>query len=184
MHTQKDLVSSSTQVWAREERKASLGSWVNRLSFFPSWEHCFTVTFWQYWTDTTSSDQTDVFYAAITHGHRRLGFPATGWVTWLKHRAASEAEGTSWSPDQKLCSQICALVSPPVIRMGTKVDVASWILYSRFITTVGFKLVIWILEVQFDAFQMYAKVGSVLSLRVCLGNSSYCPQILTCYHIL
>lgn len=109
MHTQKDLVSNSTQVWARGERKASLGSWVNRLFFFPSREHCFAVTFWQYWTDTTSSDQTDVFYAAITHGHRRLGFPATGWVTWLKHRAVSEAEGMSWSPDQKLSqSDLCS----------------------------------------------------------------------------
>lgn len=82
-----DLVNNSTHLHSEldGERRASLDFWVNRHFFFPLQKYCFAVSLNK--TDTWASDQTDVLCTAITHGHRRLGFPVTGWVTWLKHRA-------------------------------------------------------------------------------------------------
>lgn len=157
-HTQKDLVSNSTHVWVEEKERHNLAPGDQALLFplMGALFYCdiFTVLNWhhQLWSDRC--------VLCCHYSWPQAPGLSCHWLSHLVKTQGCEVEGMSWRPDQKeLFSQICALVSLPVICIVKKVDVASWILYSRFITTVGFKLVIWILEVQSDAFQMHAKVG-------------------------
>lgn len=111
MHTQKDLVTNSTHIWARGERKASRGLWVNSLFFFPLCKHCFTVRFSQHWTDTIGF-WSDRCVLCCHYSRPQAPKLSCHWLSHLVKTQACEAEGMSWSPDQKKpFSQICALTA-------------------------------------------------------------------------
>lgn len=86
-----------------------------------------------------------MFCATLLMATRLLGPPATGWVSWLKHR--TEAEGTGCTQARpggaKSLGQSCASATPapPASNLHWEEDwtVACWVLQGRSLTTAGFQ---------------------------------------------